>query len=112
MKQATFNFTGEQLSQAGQELAISHANAVHEGWSEKAYRLLREYVACYGSTPFRAEEVRSYAALMDFPMPPHARAWGSIFTKGKRIGLIKFLGTTQVKNPKAHCANAGLWVRA
>lgn len=114
MKQASFdfNFTGEQLSQAGQELAISHANAVCEGWAEKAYQLLSEYVACYGSTPFTSESFRDYCEIAGLPEPPTNRAFGHIFTRAKRSELIKSVGLTKTIKRSAHGCFSTLWVRA
>ena len=57
------------------------------------------------------EDLRSYAAEVDFDLPPHARAWGSIIQRAAKEYLIIKISTGSVKNPKAHMANAAIWER-
>jgi hypothetical protein len=101
-------FEARELRDKGIEKAMSHANEVIPDWSEKAYQLLREFLSRH-SGPFMTEEVRSYAALVDFPLPPHARAWGSVIVRAVKQGLIQSQGYAKVKNPKAHRTPAALW---
>lgn len=110
MTQATFDFTGEQLKRAGMALAQEHADAVTPGWSELAYQfLVNQFLPLHKR--FMAEDVRSYAAQVDFTLPPHARAWGGVIAKAAKEYLIIKTSIRPVKNPKAHCANAALWER-
>ena len=68
MTQATFDFTGEQLKRAGMDLAQEHADAVTPGWSELAYQfLVNQFLPLHKR--FMAEDVRSYAAQVDFTLP-------------------------------------------
>ena len=69
------------------------------------YRFLQSRI-----TPFLCEEVRLYAEANGLPQAPSNRAWGGIILNAKKIGWIKHLGYSQVKNPRAHMANASLWV--
>lgn len=110
MYQSEFNFTGEQLRDAGIRLAVDHANQVHEKWSDKAYAFLLEKFLPHHKR-FMTEELRSFAAEIDFPLPPHARAWGGVIHKASRDFIIISLGTRKVKNAKAHRANAEFWER-
>lgn len=96
---------------AGIEKAAAHAEEAMEGWNEKAYGVLLMFLQNH-TGPFMAEEVRSYAAMMDFPLPPSNRAWGGIIVKARNNGLIKRCGIQPVKNKKANCANAGVWRKA
>lgn len=112
MQQSEFNFSGKQLSEIGQQLAIDTADAIIPNWSNDAYKLVCDYAKMYGSIPFRAEEVRSYAAQIDFPLPKNGRAWGAVFTRAAREKVIKSIGYAKVSNPKAHATPAALWVRA
>ena len=110
MTQATFDFTGDQLKRAGMSLAQEHADAVTPGWSELAYKfLINKFLPLHKR--FMAEDVRSYAAQVDFTLPPHARAWGGVIAKAAKEYLIIKTSIRPVKNPKAHCANAALWER-
>lgn len=90
--------------------AVDHANRVDPDWSEKAYKFLLQFIENHNGA-FMAEDVRSHAALMDFPLPPNNRAWGGIIVRAKVAGLIASAGTRKVKNKKAHCANAAVWIK-
>lgn len=88
--------------------AVDHADRVSEGWSDRAYQFLLKFLSGHNG-PFMAEEVRSAAALMDFELPPSARAWGAVILKAAKAGIIERVGIQKVKNKSAHCANAAVW---
>jgi hypothetical protein len=88
--------------------AVDHADQAVPGWSDQAYALLLRFLGTHVG-PFMAEEVRSYAAQIDFPLPPHARAWGGVMIRASKSGIITKAGTGKVRNVKAHCANATIW---
>lgn len=103
-----FNF-GKALKLVGIDRAVTHANKVHPDWADAAYDILKVYVQ-QTNNPFMCEDVRRFAAdKFMLPDPPTHRAWGSIMHKAKKEQLIKHCGYNQVKNPKAHQANASLW---
>jgi hypothetical protein len=104
-------FTGSQARDEGMNRAVDHANRVVEDWSERAYTELQNFLR---SNPgeFMCEDFRGWCAMIDFPLPPHARAFGGVIARAARAGLIKKAGIGQVKNVKAHCANANVWRRA
>ena len=104
-----WGFTGEQLRDAGIGLATEHADAVQPKWSQMAYLLLIDYLK--DNKRFMAEDFREYAAAKNFAMPPHARAWGGVMARAAREYIIIKTSIQPVKNPKAHCANAGVWER-
>lgn len=109
MKEASlFGFTGQQLSELGQQLAIENANDKVPEWSELAFNFLKEYIKKHDV--FMAENIRS-AAKGIVPDAPSARAWGGIMCKAKFEKLIVKIGIQSVKNPQAHSANANLWQR-
>lgn len=112
MSQLTLNYKlATQAKNAGILKAITNADAACPGWSEKAYDKLKEFLTIH-TEPFQAEEVRSFAAIDDdFPLPPHARAWGGVIAKAAHERLIRKTGVKQVKNVKAHCANAAVWIK-
>jgi hypothetical protein len=103
-------FEARELRDKGIEKAMSHANEVIPDWSEKAYQLLLEFLSRH-SGPFMTEEVRSYAALVDFPLPPHARAFGGIMKRAATEGIIEPRGYAPVKNVKAHRTPARVWIQ-
>lgn len=103
-------FSGKELKQSGMKLASDSANQVHEGWSEKAYAMLVQFVRS-GRGEFMCEDVRHYAKAYGLPDAPNNRAWGSIIAcASKKEKIIKHAGYAQVKNPRAHRANASLWI--
>lgn len=98
--------TGLQLRDIGIQKAVDHADAVHDGWSDKAYSFLLNFIK--SSREFMTEDIRE-AAIGIVPEPLSNRAWGSVVLKAARNGLIYKSGIVQVKNPKAHMANANVW---
>ena len=102
-------FTASELKNAGIQLAIQHAENKHEGWADEALNHLADFVRTR-RTPFMCEEVREYAEKRGLPKSPSNRAWGSIVQAAKKRQLIKHVGFSQVSNPRAHMANASLWL--
>ena len=90
--------------------AERHANQVHERWSDKAYEYLQTFLSMY-SGEFLTEEFRAWT-IGKMPQPPHGRAFGGVVQRAAKAGLIVKLGIAQVKNVKAHMANANVWKRA
>lgn len=105
-------FTGKELKQGGMQVAIDHANQKHDGWEEMAFDLLKQFLLTKNEA-FLCEEFRRYAESEgELPPPPHARAYGPLFQRAKREKLLKHAGIAQVHNPKAHMANASLWIKS
>lgn len=113
MNTNTFDlFSGEELKQSGIGLAVNYANQVHEGWSDKAYALLVQFVHS-GRGEFMCEDVRHYAKAYGLPEAPNNRAWGSIIARAsKKEKIIQHVRFGQVSNPRAHRANASVWMAA
>lgn len=101
-------FDAIQAHDAGINLAVSHADAICEGWSDLASDFLLEYIKTH--SVFMAEEVR-IASEWVVPEPPHTRSWGAIFVRASKAGYIKRIGYKQTNNPKAHRTPATLWER-
>lgn len=100
------NLFGSALRDIGIEQAETHANDVHEDWSQKAYNFLLLFIR--ENTVFQAEDVRE-ASLVEVPEPPSNRAWGAIIVRAIKAGLIKRIGYAPVNNKKAHCTPASVW---
>lgn len=93
----------------GMQRAVNNANRVDEGWSDKVYELLKDFVKRY-SGPFQFEDFRmSITGLI--AEPPHKRAYGAIAARAAREGLITRVGYAPVKNVDAHRAFATVWRR-
>ena len=101
-------FEGRKARDGGIRKASESAEAAHPNWNNMAYDLLKRFLIEHPG-PFKAEEVRSYAAMEDFPLPPSPRAWGGIMVRAKIAGLIKREGYAQVSNVRAHAATVTLW---
>lgn len=102
---------GVILRDAGMARAAANAERRVPQWSERAGNALRAYLQIRDA-PFMTEEFRLWAEAKGLPQPPHLRAYGSVMLVAARRGLIRKIGHGQVSNPRAHCANAALWVRA
>lgn len=80
----------------GIKRAIDHADAVEPGWGELAFDMLCDYLK-YG-VAFTAPDVRGYSSLRGLPEPPSKRAWGGVFNKAQRNGLISCVGFGTASN--------------
>lgn len=111
MTQASLSFvTGQDLRDAGMHAAIRNAEREHADWPTEAMRALHMYLRAHPGKEFMAEDVRNYAYdTLAVPYPPHCRAWGSIFQKAAREGLIQRVRIAPVKTPSSHMANASVW---
>lgn len=93
--------------------AVDHANRVDPDWNKRVWELFTEWL---GRMPvgfrFMIEDFRLYLdAQKKIAKPPSLRAFGFIPGKAARLGMITKMGTAQVKNVNANCANAGVWIK-
>jgi len=104
-------FTGKEYALQGMTAAVEHADKVHVDWSKSAYKLLCLYLVTIGiDNGFMAEDFREWIKENNLlPEPPHTRAFGAIMQKAAKNNLITRAGFGQVRNPKAHAANATVW---
>jgi hypothetical protein len=107
MNQMNF-FESIEAKNAGIKTATDHAEAVSPGWNQKAYQLFLEFLSEHPGT-FMAEDFRAYCALVDFDLPPSARAFGGVIVRARIAGLIEKVGYRNVRNVKAHATPAALW---
>jgi hypothetical protein len=98
--------TGEELARAGMEQAAENADRSWGNWGDMALTAVKEFIR-HHSGRFQAEDIRIWARQV--PPAPSLRAWGSVFLKASRLGIIKQVGYAQVDNPLAHRANAAVW---
>jgi hypothetical protein len=98
--------TGKQTRDIGIKQAEDHANQVHDKWSDQAYKFALDYLKFHPA--MMGEDIRKVSEGF-IPHPPSLRAWGSIIVRLRKEGLITQVGFNQVRNPKAHCANAACW---
>lgn len=117
MKQKTnipeFNFSGDQLAEAGLSVAVENADRKEPGWSERVWELFKEWLSERpAGHRFLIEDFRFHLELKGLiEQPPSLRAYGILSVRGQKAGLIQSAGTVKVKNPKAHSANANVWFK-
>ncbi len=99
----------EANKNVGMALAAEHAEDVHHGWKEQAYRALIQFLAVNPGITFQTEVVRAWAERRGLPRPPSERAFGSVIVKAARNGLIKSIGYGKTSNPKSHRTPASVW---
>lgn len=104
-----FDETGAVLRDRGMKQAIDHAEQETPQWKELALAKLKEFTTEFSHLQFMAEDFRAWAVTNGLPKPPHARAFGGVMAKAAGARLIVKVGIGQVKNPKAHRANATIW---
>lgn len=97
-----------QEADKGIERAISKADKDDPGWSRRALDLLKEFLRQHVG-PFMVEELRSYAAVVDFPLPKNARAWGGVIRSAAFRGIVENCGMEKTSNVKAHRTPANVW---
>lgn len=87
------------------------ADSAGIGWCERAFRFLKWYIHTGDlKKHFIIEDVRSLAKSTVFLEDPLSlRSWGSVTQRAVREGLIKRVGYTQVRNPRANMATASVW---
>lgn len=113
MKQIDFDFSGDALRDAGIALAKDHQDRVSDRWSERAYILLCDgFLDRYGHDVFTTEDLRSFAAEVNFELPSEPRAWASVIVKAKKEGIIKFHSMGFSSNPQAHRRPINIWIKA
>lgn len=103
----SFNFTGEQLKQAGIILASENSEQKTPGWHQIIFEALKKYLKAHPGTAheFRCEQFRKWCEEYGYPEPSHKRAFGTIMTMGIKAGLITRLNELDYSSdPKSHMA--------
>jgi hypothetical protein len=98
------------LRDRGIQQSVEHADRKHEGWSDMAFNMLKDYTALIGiGGQITSEIVRDYAKQNLLPEPPDGRAWGAVMLRAAKAGLIKKVGWTTAQDPRVHCNPVSLW---
>ena len=92
----------------GIQRAVDNANIKIPRWADTAFSFLVDHSRANAS--FTAEDVRIEAEKADaVPPPPDKSAWGGVFQRASRAGLITRIGFVTARDPKVHCNNISLW---
>ena len=99
--------TAQQLAEDGARRAVDHADHEEEGWSERAFQLLRNYAVSHYT--FMTEDVREWAHRIGLPKPPDPRAWGAVTLRAAKAGLIVVECYRKTRIPPAHATPRPVW---
>lgn len=105
------NQTMEQV-QVERDLGIARAegaaNRQVPGWSELAFRFLRRFAMT--AQEFTGEDVTEAFNKTDFTKPKDDRAWGGVYQRAVREGVMEKHPTKTRPRARGHCAPAPVWV--
>jgi len=92
----------------GIQRAIDHAGG---RWAEKALSVMGVFCHRNPGREFLSEDLIEWSQIISPPLesPPHLRAWGGIFQKAARMGLIEKVGIVPSPTPSNHMANKSKW---
>lgn len=93
---------------AGMRVAADHAEDIQPGWTDRAYALLCEYIATKPA-PFTSPEFRRIAASRGLSSPASNMAWGSVFMRASKAGLIERNGYVQHGDTTMHTQAVAQW---
>jgi hypothetical protein len=91
----------------GMKRAAEHADAVTDGWQEKAAEQLRVFVQQRQGAPFLAEDFVSWSKFR-VPAPPDGRAFGAVLQRASRSRWIEKRGYAPAKS--SNLSPKVLWV--
>lgn len=85
MSQMSFDLARAKRD-AGMTQALDHAEEVNEGWKHDAYTFLLRFAQ--RTANFISEDVSGAHEKAGLPQPPTKRAWGALYIKAQREGVI------------------------
>lgn len=104
--QLDIDFARAQANE-GMARALEHAESDVPQWGETALQWLRRYAESHQEFP--GWFVTDSAALdPTFPTPADGRAWGAVWTKAQRLGIVRDSGK-QARHPHRHASRAIVW---
>lgn len=71
----------------------SHADAERGDWKRGAQLGLEHFLRTHRGMEFLAEEFVAWSKERLYPQPPDGRAWGAIFSRARKLGMIEAVGT-------------------
>lgn len=91
----------------GMAVSLEHAEAVHRNWGDEAYDLLAYWCSGDSGIQFTSYSFLRFADTQSLRAPPTPKAWGSIFVKAAKNGLIRKVGYRP--HPLRHASPTVLW---
>lgn len=109
MVQAPFDFEAARRERdLGMQRAADRADRVNDGWTLTAYSNLVALARAHKlSEPMLGEDIRKLAYDAGLPRPPDERAWGAVFLRARKAGLMVPVGHGQAKS--SHLSPKPLW---
>lgn len=105
---------GDIARDSGIQRAVEHAEAVDDGWADRARHFLHKFLAQrteFPRQPFTSLDFRTFAEGHGLGAPPDARAYGGIFQWASRREFIEANGFINQANPTRHNAPVRQWVK-
>lgn len=96
-------------AERGMNQALAHAEQVETGWGDVAYLFLQKYAREHAE-PFTALDVRTAASAWGLSDPPTPKAFGGVFQRASRAGVIRKIG--YAPHAERHASPTVLWSRA
>lgn len=96
--------TGEQLKEQGVQRVLEN----NEEWADLAMSYLKS-VAAWGD--FTSDDLHVTCTANGIA-PPHRNAWGALFRKASKLGLIKRVGYRKSQRPASHSRVVAVWRKA
>ena len=94
----------------GMERAARRANREYDGWTTLAYAFLKSFIKTRGEFyPFELVDTSLEASDKgDFTQPKNLKAWGAVYRRAQKDGLIK-RGSKTAKHPYRHGVDVLVW---
>lgn len=106
MTQLAIDFdAARQHRDAGMARAAEHAERVCDGWAEQAYAFLVTFAK--RTDLFISEDVSDASKAEGLPQPPTDRAWGSVYRRAIKAGVIVQDGSGRSR--RRHCSICPRW---
>lgn len=99
--------TATQERDAGMAQALGHAESVEPGWGDTAAMELLRYCKGMSGGKFISDEFINWFQSHGLTMPPTNKAFGPVFTKAAKNGLIRKVGYRP--HPLRHASPTVLW---
>ena len=90
---------------AGMQQAAIHAERVAEGWTDLAYQFLVQFAE--KNQTFISEDVSDASKAWGMLQPPTDRAWGSVYVRAVKAGIIKQDGAGRSR--RRHASICPMW---
>lgn len=94
-----------KAASAGITRAVNNADRQIPDWSTQAYSFLLTFARTHEY--FISEDVSGASKTEHFPQPPTDRAWGAIYRKAVKAGVIRQDGMG--RSARRHCSICPRW---